>query len=72
MAREWRVGAGGQEGAKPWQGCLLALALPHAGGKREKVLHPRAGVDPKPGVGQGPQAASGEMDRYDQSYTRKN
>ncbi len=49
--------------------CLAALVLPYAGGKKEKVMNPRAGFNPKPGVGQGPQAAIGEMDTYGQSFT---
>jgi hypothetical protein len=72
MAREWRVGAEGQAGSQACQALPGGPALSCAGGKREKVLHPRAGFDPKPGVGQGHQATVGEMDKYDQSYTRKN
>jgi len=49
--------------------CLLALALPYAGGKEEKVVNPRAGFNPKPVVGLGPQATSSEMDQYDKSFT---
>ena len=49
--------------------CLVALVLPYAGGKKEKVVNPRAGFNPKPGVGLGPQATIGEMDKYDQSFT---
>ena len=45
--------------------CLAALALPFAGGKKEKVVNPRAGSNPKPAVGRGPQATSDEMDKYD-------
>ena len=45
--------------------CLAALALPFAGGQKEKVVDPRAGFNPKPAVGRGPQATSGEMDKYD-------
>ena len=33
------------------------------------MVNPRAGFNPKPGVGLGPQAASGEMDTYDKSFT---
>jgi hypothetical protein len=47
----------------------VALVLPYAGGKQEKVVHPRSGFNPKPGVGQGHQATSGEMDKYDKSLT---
>jgi hypothetical protein len=39
------------------------------GGKKEKVVTPRAGFNPKPAVGQGPQATIGEMDKYDKSFT---
>jgi hypothetical protein len=49
--------------------CLAALVLPYAGGKKEKVVNPRAGFNPKPGVGLGPQATIGEMDKYDKSFT---
>jgi hypothetical protein len=69
MAREWRVGVGGQAAPNLVWLCLAALVLPYAGGKKEKVVNPRAGFNPKPGVGQGPQAAIGEMDTYGQSLT---
>ena len=49
--------------------CLVALALPYAGGKKEKVVNPRAGFNPKPAVGLGPQATIREMDKYDKSFT---
>jgi hypothetical protein len=48
--------------------CLVALVLPWAGGKQEKVVNPRGGFNPKPGVGQGHQATIGEMDKYDKSF----
>jgi len=49
----------------------VALALPYAGGKKEKVVNPRAGFNRKPAVGQEPQATIGEMDKYDKSFTRE-
>ena len=49
--------------------CLVALVLPYAGGKKEKVVNPRAGFNPKPSVGLGPQATISEMDKYDKSFT---
>ena len=49
--------------------CLAALALPFAGDKKEKVVDPRAGFNPKPPVGLGPQAISNEMDNCDQGFT---
>jgi len=39
------------------------------GVKKEKVVNPRAGFNPKPGVGQGPQAAIGKMDKFDKGLT---
>ena len=47
----------------------MALVLPYAGSKKEKVVTPGAGFNPKPLVGQGPQATIGEMDKYDKSFT---
>ncbi|MDP1760622.1 MAG: hypothetical protein Q8L43_00165 [Deltaproteobacteria bacterium] len=35
----------------------------------QQVLNPRAGYNPKPAVGLSPQAAVGEMDKYDKSFT---
>jgi hypothetical protein len=34
----------------------------------QQVVNPRAGFEPKPAVGLSPQAAAGEMDRYDKSF----
>jgi hypothetical protein len=42
--------------------CLAALALPYAGGKKEKVVNPRAGFNPKPAMKLGPQATIRERD----------
>jgi len=41
----------------------------YTGGKKEKVVTPRAGFNPKPAVGLGPQDTSGEMDKYAQGFT---
>ena len=49
--------------------CLAALALPYAGGKKEQVVTPRAGFNPKPAKGPTPQAAVGEMDKYGKNFT---
>lgn len=37
--------------------------------KKEKVVNPRAGFNPKPGVGLGRPATISEMDKYGQSFT---
>jgi hypothetical protein len=42
--------------------CLAALAPPYAGGKKEKVVNPRAGFNPKPAMKLGPQATIRERD----------
>jgi type IV pilus biogenesis protein CpaD/CtpE len=34
----------------------------------QQVVNPRAGFNPKPAVGLSPQAAAGEMDRYDKTF----
>ena len=34
----------------------------------QQVVNPRAGFNPKPAVGLSPQAAEGEMDRYNQTF----
>ena len=34
----------------------------------QQVVNPRAGYNPKPAVGLPPQAAAGEMERYDKSF----
>ena len=34
----------------------------------QQVINPRAGYDPKPAVGLPPQAAEGEMGKYDKSF----
>jgi len=34
----------------------------------QQVVNPRAGFNPKPAVGLPPQAAAGEMDRYDKTF----
>jgi hypothetical protein len=47
----------------------VALVLPYAGGKKEKVVNPRAGYNPKPAVGLPPQAAEGEMGKYNKTFT---
>jgi hypothetical protein len=51
--------------------CLAALVLPYAGGKKEKVVNPRAGFTPAPAVGLLPQAAANEMERYDESFKKE-
>lgn len=35
----------------------------------QQVVNPRAGFNPKPAVGLPPQAAVGEMEKYDKSFT---
>lgn len=71
MAREWKVGAGVGPGGlptlpgsawRPWSGPMPGL-------KKEKVVNPRAGFNPKPGVGLGRPATISEMDKYGQSFT---
>lgn len=34
----------------------------------QQVVNPRAGFNPKPAVGLPPQAAAGEMERYDKTF----
>src|SRR5665811_873012 len=34
----------------------------------QQVVNPRAGYNPKPAVGLSPQAAEGEMDRYNKTF----
>ena len=34
----------------------------------QEVVNPRAGYNPKPGVGLSPQAAANEMERYDKGF----
>ena len=48
---------------------LCLVALPYAMGKKEKVVNPRAGFNPKPAMKLGPQATIREMDKYDKSFT---
>ena len=65
-----RVEIGGASGAPNLvRLCLVALALPYPGGKKEKVVSPWAGFNPKPAKGLTPQAAVGEMDKCDKSFT---
>jgi len=35
----------------------------------QQVVNPQAGFNPKPAVGLSPQAAIGEMDKYDKTFT---
>jgi len=35
----------------------------------QQVVNPQAGFNPKPAVGLSPQATTGEMDKYDKSFT---
>jgi hypothetical protein len=34
----------------------------------QQVMNPQAGFNPKPAVGLSPQAAAGEMERYDKTF----